>query len=103
MGSENMTLFGTVIGSLVAIVAGMIGSYFCIKRAKGPSSKSFNIKFVVIAWLLISLYLVLAFTVPVDYKTAIQIVYVFLLLATIIWGKGQLRKIHAFEQAETLD
>jgi len=103
MGSENITLFGMVIGSLVAIAAGVIASYFCIKNAKGPALKRFSLKFVAIAWVLISLYLVLAFTVPAEHKTYIQIVYVALLVSTIIWGNKQLREIRDSEQTETID
>lgn len=103
MGSESITLIGTVIGSLVAIAAGVIGSFFCIKNTRGLAQGRFSIKFVVIAWLLISLYLALAFTVPVEYKPYIQIVYVFLLITVIVWGNRQLRAIHNSEQTETTD
>ncbi len=103
MGTESITLIGAVIGSFIGIACGVIGSYFCIKNTKGPAQRSFSIKFVVIAWLLISLYLVLAFTIPVEYKPYMQIVYVFLLITAIVWGNRQLRAIHNSEQKETTD
>ena len=103
MGSESITLIGMVIGCFVAIAAGVIGTYFCIKNAKGAAQRKFSIKFIALAWVLISLYLVLAFTVPVEYKPYIQIVYVFLLFVVIFWGNKQLRAIHSSEQTKTID
>ena len=52
-------LIGGIIGGLFGVIGGVIGTYCSIKNTKGPLEKSFMIKASVIAWVAITLFIVL--------------------------------------------
>ena len=58
---------GGIIGGVVAVIGGMLGTYASIKNTSGPREKSFMINCAVIAWIGIVMMLALVFITPRPY------------------------------------
>jgi hypothetical protein len=60
----NTGLIGGVVGSLLGVVGGAIGTYFSIKNTKGPRERAFMIRSAVVCWLGMGVFFTAMFLVP---------------------------------------
>ena len=92
-------LIGGIIGGLFGVIGGVIGTYCSIKNTKGPLEKSFMIKASVIAWVAITLFIVLLLVIPNPYRLWLWVPYGILLPLGIIKLNKRVSEIRAIEDA----
>ncbi len=80
----NAGIIGGIVGSVFGIAGGVIGTYYSIKNTKGPLERAFMIKASVIAWIAITVFLILMFLLPNPYRLWLWIPYGILLPLGII-------------------
>ena len=92
-------LVGAIIGCILGIGGGVIGTYFSINNAKGPMEKAFMVKASIVTWIAIILFLVLMFLLPNPYRHMLWIPYGILLPWGIIKMNKKIAKIRETEHA----
>ena len=97
MDSSTLGWLGGIIGGVLGLVGGVIGSYFSIRNTKGPRERSFVVKFVLLGWIAIMVFLLLLFTLPGAYKHLLWIPYVILLPVSIRYGNRRQQAIRETE------
>ena len=79
-----------LIGGIVGTMGGIIGTIVSIASAKGPIERAFVKKTAVIAWITVSVFLGLLFTLPKPYNYLLWIPYT----VTMLIGVPKFRKKH---------
>ena len=74
------SMIGGIVGSLLGVAGGLLGTYLSIRNTRGPAERSFVIKAAVACWVAVSGLLVALTTFPDPYRTLVWIPYVFLLV-----------------------
>ena len=95
----NAGIIGGIVGSVFGIAGGVIGTYYSIKNTKGPLERAFMIKASVIAWIAITVFLVLIFLVPNPYRLWLWIPYGILLPLGIIKLNKRVAEIREIENS----
>jgi hypothetical protein len=95
----NAGIVGGIVGSVFGIAGGIIGTYCSIKNTKGPLERTFMIKASVIAWIAITVFLVLMFVLPNPYRQWLWIPYGILLPLGIIKLNKRVAEIREIENA----
>ena len=60
----NIGFVGAIIGSLIGIAGGWIGTYFSIKNTKGPLERAFMIRSAITCWFGVGGFLAVLVFVP---------------------------------------
>lgn len=68
-------LLGGIIGGVLGVAGGAIGTYFSITNTNGPKERAYMIKASVVAWVAIGVFLVLLLTLPKPYGYLMWVVY----------------------------
>ena len=76
---------GAILGSLLGLLGGVIGTYFSIKNTNGPRERAFMIKVGIGVWVGILLFAGLLFALPSPYRFLLWIPYGVLLPLVIIY------------------
>lgn len=92
-------LGGGLLGCVIGLAGGLIGTYFSIKRTNGPKERAFMIKFSLLVWLAIGLFIVLRFVLPTPYDVLLWIPYCILLPAGILYFNRAQQRIRKEEAA----
>ena len=71
----NPGIVGGIIGGLIGLAGGAAGTYASIKNTQGPRERQFMVRVSVVAWIVITLFLVLLFVLPSPYRWLIWIPY----------------------------
>jgi len=66
---------GGIIGGIIGLAGGIIGTWFSIKNTKGPAEKAFMIRMAVYIWILLLLFLLLLLWLPRPYNFLVWIPY----------------------------
>ena len=93
----NAGVIGGILGSIFGIVGGAIGTYYSIKNSKGPLERAFMIKASVIAWIAITVFLILMFVLPNPYRPWLWVPYGILLPLGIIKLNKRVAEIREIE------
>jgi len=81
---------GGIIGGVIGLAGGAIGTYASIKNTGGPRERQFMVRAAVATWVGVTLFLVLLFVLPNPYRWLIWIPYgVALLLAIVCLNRKQ--------------
>lgn len=75
---------GGLIGGVLGLAGGAIGTYASIKNTRGPRERQFMVRAAVAAWVGITLFLLLLFVLPNPYRWLVWIPYVVALPVAII-------------------
>ena len=92
-------LVGGVVGSVIGITGGAVGTYFSIKNTNGPHERAFMVRCSVIGWIALLTFLALLLLLPTPYNFLVWIPYGILLPWSIITLN---RKQAAIREAEKL-
>ena len=95
---QKIRLVGGILGGVIGIAGGLIGSYFSITRIKGPKERAFMVRVNLIIWLVIIGLLGLLFALPSPYKYLIFIPYGLLLPFGITYSNRTQQRIRKEEQ-----
>ena len=93
----NLGLIGAVIGCVIGLAGGIIGTYFSIKNTNGPKERAFMVRASIIGWLAMGIFLALLLLLPNPYRFLMWIPYGVLLPLGIIFGNKRLAQIRAEE------
>ena len=66
---------GGIIGGVLGLAGGAVGTYASIKNTGGPRERQFMVRAAVAAWIGITLFLALLFVLPSPYRWLIWIPY----------------------------
>ena len=100
MEELNPGLIGGIVGSVLGILGGCIGTYFSIKNTGGPAEKSFMIKASIIAWIAIIIFLAFLFFIPSPYNYLAWILYGVCLPLGIKYSNKEQEKIRQKENEQ---
>jgi MFS family permease len=90
-------LIGAIVGCVLGLAGGIIGTYFSIKNTNGPKERAFMVRAAVIGWIAIGIFLALLLILPSPYRYFMWIPYGILLPIGIIFGNKRQAKIRAEE------
>ena len=90
-------LVGGLLGGLGGLVGGAIGTYFSIKNTSGPRERQFMVRVSVIAWVVITAFLVGLFLLPKPYAWFPWLPYSIALVLGIRWANRRQAQIRAEE------
>lgn len=81
---------GPVLGGLIGILGGAIGTYFSIKNTKGPHERAFMVRASVVCWVGVTIFVLGIWFVPAPYSYGLVAIYVVaLVLAIRYWNRRQ--------------
>lgn len=86
----DVSTVGGIIGGMIGLAGGAVGTYVSIKNTGGPRERQFMVRVAIAAWIGITLFLVLLFVLPSPYRWFIWIPYgVTLPLAIVFLNRKQ--------------
>ncbi len=88
-----------ILGSLLGLAGGALGTYVSIKSTKGPLEKMFMLRASVIAWILLGSFLALLLVTPSPYRFFLWIPYIPALVLMIQSFNRQQIQIRSLEQS----
>jgi hypothetical protein len=68
-------IVGGIIGGLLGLAGGAIGTYASIKNTAGPLERQFMVRTAIVAWVVVTLFLILLFVLPSPYRWLIWFPY----------------------------
>ncbi|QDT20476.1 hypothetical protein [Gimesia chilikensis] len=83
MGQNSLIWIGSIVGCLLGILGGGIGTWMSIKNTNGPREKAFMVRTAVVMWVCISLFLLLLYFLSEPWNRLIWIPYGIGLIAAI--------------------
>ena len=95
-------MIGGIVGGVIGLAGGVVGTYFSIKNARGPGERAFMIKASIIGWVAILLFLGLLLTLPNPYKWFMWVPYSILLPLGIVYSNKKLRNIRQEESQDDM-
>jgi hypothetical protein len=84
---------GTVLGSLIGILGGVIGTWYSSRHAKTPDGRRFMVHCAVGVWLGVGVFMAGLLLVPQPYNYLLWIVYVVALVLGIGWMNRHLARL----------
>lgn len=93
----NPGLIGGIIGCIIGVAGGIIGTYFSIRNTGGPKEKAFMIKASIIIWIAGIAFITLLLVLQTPWKFVLWLPYGILLPLGIIAGNRNLQRIRAEE------
>ena len=94
----DVGLVGGIIGGILGLAGGAIGTYASIKNTAGPRERQFMVRTAIVVWVLITLFLILLFVLPNPYRWLIWIPYGVALPLAIVSLNRKQQAIRSEEQ-----
>ena len=91
---------GGLVGSVIGVLGGALGTYFSIKNTAGPMEKAFMVKFAAIGWIGIAAFLSLLFVLARPYNFLLWVSYGILLPICIVYCNRRLQQIRQLESID---
>ncbi len=83
---------GAIVGSVVGLLGGVVGTYFTIKNTNGPRERAFAVRASAITWFAVTAFLVALFLTPAPYRFWLWAPYgILLALGIRVWNRKQAR------------
>jgi hypothetical protein len=92
-------LIGGLVGGTLGLAGGAIGTYFSIRNTKGPRERFFMVKVSVIAWVVITAFLLGVLMLPKPYNFLLWVPYGIALPLSVRWCNQRQLKIRTEEAA----
>jgi hypothetical protein len=73
--SSHYAIIAGIIGCVLGCVGGAIGTYFRIKNTKGPLERKFMIKAAIVSWVTVTIFLGLLIGLPFPYGFIMWVPY----------------------------
>ena len=89
----NAGFIGAIIGGIVGIAGGAVGTYFSIKNTNGPKERAFLINASASFWFFGIIFITLLFVLPSPYQWLLWIPYGIILPISIRVMNKRLSKI----------
>lgn len=88
---------GVIVGGVIGVAGGLMGTYFSIRNTRGPAERAFMIKSALMVWAVLLIFLGLMLALPNPYRWFLWIPYSILLPLGIIFGNRRQRAIRQKE------
>jgi len=95
----DIGLVGGIVGGGLGVLGGAIGTYFSIKNTSGPRERAFMIQVAIVAWVLITAFVIGLLALPQPFNFLLWAPYVIALPLAILWCNRRQRTIRAEEAA----
>ena len=92
-------MVGGIIGGVIGVVGGIVGTYFSIKNTAGPRERTFMIQVAVVAWLVVTAFLIGLLMLPRPFNFLLWVPYGIALPLGILWCNRRQHAIRAEEAA----
>ena len=89
---------GGIIGGILGLAGGAIGTYASIRNTAGPRERQFMVRTAIVAWVVVTLFLILLFVLPNPYRWLIWIPYGVALPLAIVSLNRKQQAIRSEEQ-----
>jgi Ca2+/Na+ antiporter len=96
----NYALIGGIVGGILGLTGGLVGTYFSIKNTSGPREKAFMIKTSIFMWIFGITFLLLFFILPMPWRFLLWIPYSIILPLFIILGNRAQQRIKQEESQQ---
>lgn len=80
---------GGIVGSVLGILGGVVGTYFSIKNTNGPRERRFVIRGAVVVWIALGLTAVVVFLVPYLRPWALVPLCTLVAIGVPLWNRRQ--------------
>ena len=88
---------GAIVGGVLGLAGGIVGTYFSIKNTSGPRERAFMVKCAVVVWIFVAFFIVLVLFLPRPLKWLPVIPYAVALPLYIRWGNKTQQRIRTDE------
>jgi hypothetical protein len=85
MVSGNEGVIGGLVGSVIGVLGGAVGTWFSIRNTASPRERAFMVRVAVAAWIIITAFLAALMLVPQPYTWLLWIPYGIGLPVGILW------------------
>ncbi|AKJ64314.1 hypothetical protein [Kiritimatiella glycovorans] len=93
----NPGLIGGVVGTLVGVAGGAVGTWCSIKNTNGPLERTFMIRASVMMWVFALVFIALLFLIPAPYGWMATLPFSLMLPLLIVWGNRKQQQIRSLE------
>ena len=93
----NPGIVGGIVGSILGVAGGLIGTYFSIKNTNGPRERAFMIRSAIVCWIGVAIFLAALLLLP-QARLWLWIPYGILLPLGIRYGSRKQMAIRREEQ-----
>ncbi len=90
---------GGLIGGMLGVLGGVVGTYFSIKNTAGPRERMFMVQVAIVAWIGVTAFLLGLLMLPRPYNFLLWVPYAIALPLGIIWSNRRQRTIRSEEDA----
>ncbi len=90
---------GAVVGGIIGLLGGMVGTYFSVMNTHSPRERSFMLKLAVVCWIAIITFLALLLGLPRSYRWFLWIPYSIFLAFGITYGNQKQQQIRQEESS----
>ncbi len=97
----NTGLVGGIVGGVLGLLGGVVGTYFSIKNTSGPRERGFMIRVAVVAWIVVTAFLIGLMMLPRPYNFLLWVPYAIALPLGIVWCNRRQRTIRTEEAMST--
>lgn len=94
----DVGLVGGIIGGVLGLAGGAVGTYASIKNTEGPRERQFMVRVAVVTWIAVTLFLALLFVLPSPYRWFMWIPYGVTLPLAIVHLNRKQRAIRLEEE-----
>lgn len=92
-------LLGGLVGGVLGVLGGAVGTYFSIRNTAGPRERMFMVRVAIVAWIGVTAFVLGLLMLPLPYNFLLWVPYAIALPLGIIWSNRRQRSIRAEEEA----
>jgi hypothetical protein len=90
-------VIGGLIGGVLGLLGGAVGTYFSIRNTAGPRERLFMVQVAIVAWIVVSAFVLGLLTLPQPYNFLLWVPYGIALPLGIFWSNRRQRVIRSEE------
>jgi hypothetical protein len=95
-------LIGGLIGGVLGLLGGAVGTYFSIKNTAGPRERMFMVQVAIVAWVGVTAFVVGLLMLPQPYNFLLWVPYGIALPLGILWSNRRQRCIRSEEETSAV-
>lgn len=96
----DTNIVGGIVGGLFGVLGGVVGTYFSIRSVHGRLEHRVMIRFVVVCWITVILFLSLLFTLPSPFRNFLWLSYIIIFTWGLSFSNRKLAEARKLDEAE---
>ena len=97
MNPELVGWIGGILGALIGVAGGLIGTYYSVRNTRGPRERAFMVRVAVGCWVLVLTFVAALFLTPAEYRYWLWLPYGLVLVLGIGWANRAQARIRQEE------